>query len=326
MGTARSQKAFTLIELLVVIAIIAVLIGLLLPAVQKVRDAATRIKSVNNLKQICLAIHSYHDAMGRFPLAWVDWDSDWNPKYYNNCGSTHYYILPYVEQDPLARITDSNGNYFFWNVYHNPAHGVSTYVNPADPTCPSDGIYTDTTLDPWNPPDIYGDYGVTGYVANFQSLGHFFNDGTVTGISDFKIMHIADVTDGLSNTILMTEKVTVCSNPNYTDPNSGNFFNGNVVDTVYYPIWAYGRTPWPEWNPVFAYQVTGPASKFQVTPINSGANATCDPRFASSTRSSGILIGNGDGSVRLLSSSVDPNTWWALCTPNQGEIIDGTAF
>ncbi|HLN33469.1 MAG TPA: DUF1559 domain-containing protein [Gemmataceae bacterium] len=326
MASVRNRKAFTLIELLVVIAIIAILVGLLLPAVQKVREAAARMQSMNNLKQICLAIQNYHDTMGHFPQAWVDWDSDWNPQYYNNCGSTHYYILPYIEQSPLAAIADWQGNYYFWNVYHDPAYGVKTYVNPSDATCPSSGVYTDNTPDPWNPPSIYGDYGVTGYVANFQSLGHFFNDGTGTGVVDFKTMRIADITDGLSNTILMTEKVTVCSNPNYTDPNSGNYFNGNVVDTVYYPIWAYGRTPWPEWNPVFAYMVTGPASKFQVNPITSGPNATCDPRFASSPRPAGILVGNGDGSVHLLSASIDPNTWWALCTPNQGEVIDGSAL
>jgi prepilin-type N-terminal cleavage/methylation domain-containing protein len=343
MQTSRRRGAFTLIELLVVIAIIAVLVGLLLPAVQRVREAAARTESVNNLKQMGLAIMNYHDSMGHFPPSWVDWDEDWNPQYYLNCGTTHYYILPYIEQDALAKIFDPtyNNAYYFWDVYHTynngvqfNAHGVKTFVNPSDATCPPGGVYTDQTPDPFNPPAIYGDYSVTGYAANFGSLGYFFNDGTVTGFSSYRIMHIADVTDGLSNTIFMAEKIAVCSNPNYVDNSSANSFGGNVIDTKYYNIWAYGRTPWPEWNPVFAYTgaggwgggITGPASKFQVNPITSGPNATCDPRFASSPRSAGLLVSLCDGSVHLLGADINPNVWWALCTPDQGEVIDGNAF
>jgi prepilin-type N-terminal cleavage/methylation domain-containing protein len=305
-GWRRKAKAFTLIELLVVIAIIAVLIGLLLPAVQKVREAAARISSTNNLKQIGLAIHGYHDAIGHLPPAWVDWDADWNPQWYNQCGSTHYFILPYVEQDALAKVGPP---YYFWQVYANPAHGINTFLNPSDPSSPSDGVYHDFE---------FGDYGVTGYVANFQSLGHFFNDGTVTGFNDHRIMRIADVTDGLSNTIFMAEKVTLCQNPNYVNVE-------NSDDQNYYSIWAYGRTAWPEWDPVFGYMVTGPASKFQVNPTLTGPAATCDPRFASSPRSAGILVAMGDGSVRLLAAGVSPETWWALCTPDKREVIGADA-
>jgi hypothetical protein len=144
------------------------------------------------------------------------------------------------------------------------------------------------------------------------------------------------VTDGLSNTIFMTEKVTVCSNSTYESGIAVTEGNGDSnTDLNYYPIWAYGRTYWPEWNPVFAaslswpgyqYGVIGPASKFQVNPITSGPNANCDPRLASAPRSAGILAGLGDGSVHLLSAGIDPNIWWALCTPDQGEVIDGSAY
>ena len=289
------RRGFTLIELLVVIAIIAILIGLLLPAVQKVREAAARIQSTNNLKQMSLATHSYHDTMDRFPLAWNDWDGSNSSTWWNQAGSTHFYILSYIEQDPLAKKAQLASTNYFWSVYQN--NGVKTYVNPSDPSCPANGLFNDSG---------YGTYGVTGYAANINALGWWFKT------SNNRLMKMASVTDGTSNTIFFSEKVAVCQRPN-------NF--GASAVGPYYNIWAYGRTSWPEWNPVFGYQISGVASKFQVNPTTTGANATCDPRLASAPRSSGILVGLGDGSVRFLSAGVSPATWWAACTPDQGEVL-----
>jgi prepilin-type N-terminal cleavage/methylation domain-containing protein len=295
--TRTRRAAFTLIELLVVIAIIAILIGLLLPAVQKVREAAARTQATNHVKQMALATHGYHDATGYLPPAFVDWDAGNVKAWWSRAGSSHYCILPYIEQDPLAKKTHAYGGeqlYDFWAVYQN--NGVKTFVNPSDPSNPADGLYNDAG---------WGNYGVTGFAANYQSLGYYMTSNLN------RVMRMSGITDGTSNTIFYGEKVAVCQRTSLSGAPAG----------PYYSIWAYGRTSWKEWNPVFAYQITGAASKFQVTPTFSGSTATCDPRLASAPRSAGLLVGLGDGSCRLVSASVDPATWWAACTPDQNEVL-----
>ncbi|MHC2066511.1 DUF1559 family PulG-like putative transporter [Bremerella sp. T1] len=277
MSRYRMQKAFTLVELLVVIAIIGVLIALLLPAVQQARDAARRMETMNKFKQIGLATHNFHDVFGDLPPSVVTATGE---KY--NRGSALLLILPYVEQSALGRQAFDSGD--FYAAYREP---VPLYTNPTDWTNGGNPTLTDAG---------WGDYGVTGFAANYTAMGHIDS-------GDDQSNDLGSITDGTSNTIFYAEKFTKCE-----------------TSTLYYNIWAYGDAGWYEWNPVFAAYITGPASKFQVNPTSGNASATCNPQLAQSPRSSGILITLGDGSTRHLNATIDEDVWWALCTPDQGEV------
>jgi len=199
-----------------------------------------------------------------------------------NRGSALLLILPYVEQNALGRQAFDTGD--FYAVYRE---GVPLYTNPTDWTNGGN-----TTLEDGG----WGTYGVTGFAANYAALG-YMND------NEDESKDFASVTDGTSNTLFYTEKFTKCE-----------------TSTLYYNIWAYGDASWYEWNPVFAAYITGPASKFQVNPSSGDASATCNPQLAQSPRSSGILTCLGDGSTRHLNATIDEDVWWALCTPDQGEV------
>src|SRR5262245_28038415 len=305
----RERRAFTLIELLVVIAIIAILIGLLLPAVQKVREAAARTQSQNNFKQIGLASHNYNDAVGHLPPAFVEYGPT---KGYKD-GSWLVHVLPYIEQDNLKRSVDNrggaSGHYYAITYNQSPP---KPFINPTDPS-QSNGAYNDSG---------WGIYSVTGYVANYQALGGLVNK-VPTFVLDTK-KHINAITDGTSNTIFYTTRLAVCEampcpyRPSYT---GGTFYN----------IAPYANaSDWYEWMPVINYwkdgpsstgYLTGAATKFQVNPTWAGPSATCDFRLATQMGSGGILVCLGDGSVRTVSSGISGNTWWAAMTPNGGEVL-----
>ena len=180
------RKAFTLIELLVVIAIIAILIGLLLPAVQKVREAAARMKCSNNLKQMGLACHAYQDTAGKLPAGWVT-----NAANKPNPGwSWATLILPYVEQNNLYTamnpdLVTPGGP----SVDANTSKALSVYL------CPSD-----SASGPTNP--LFQGFGRSNYVVNREVLGPDVNNNPTT-------LKIETIQDGSSNTFLMGERDSV---------------------------------------------------------------------------------------------------------------------
>src|SRR6266851_46815 len=224
-----SARAFTLIELLVVIAIIAILIGLLLPAVQKVREAAARIKCANNFHQLSLAWHTYHDTNGAFPPGGMlnpGWGGDPNGAWSGDGGwqydqgSWHVYVLPYMEQDNLYKqvVAQGLGTPRVDVITRCQTRGILPVKLPYQ-RCPSDG---------WNPGHMSSNYvACAGLLANgnnicavpYDPFGQYC-DGTkfganwtcgnngmslFTGIAPNKGNTMAAVTDGLSNTIMLGE-------------------------------------------------------------------------------------------------------------------------
>ena len=162
--SGRYRRGFTLIELLVVIAIIAVLVGLLVPAVQKVRDAANRMSSSNNLKQIGIALHNCHDTNNKLPTVHGCFPTTGNGDDWNNkripaaFGTQQYFLLPFIEQNNLYNSTQVNANggqpSHSWNL-NTP---VKTFMAPNDSSLPADGL-------------TWGGRGATSYSANWHAFG-----------------------------------------------------------------------------------------------------------------------------------------------------------
>ncbi len=309
MNRVTRRNGFTLIELLVVIAIIAILIGLLLPAVQKVREAAARTQSTNHIKQLGLAAHGYHDAQAYLPPAYVDHHEfpTWSVSYRGNKqGTTFISILPYVEQDNMAR--ELNALASFPALFSYPLV-PKIFLNPCDPSLPPGGLADDGS----------GIHPTVGYASNLKTLGFVSTQNGSGPIQDSRKTIVA-ITDGTSNTLMFAEKYHVCQD--FVPGQLASVENIKITNVMalQYVGWGYGPI-----CPLFGFdERSGIASKFQVQPqhrFDTGDARTCDGNLAHAPRASGILVGMCDGSVRHIGAATSGATWWNAIRPDDGSVL-----
>jgi prepilin-type N-terminal cleavage/methylation domain-containing protein len=319
-GSRQTEKysGFTLIELLVVIAIIGLLIGMLLPAVQKVREAAARTQCSNKMRQLGLASYNCHDTNGFLPPA-QDWYPSAGPSAGAGWGSLFLHLLPYLEQNNLYQSTATTGpNPFGENPgpnqpYYSSAAGVDTpsfvgartiiaYICPSDPSVPN-GPYTDVLFN--------RQWGVSSYAGNFLVFGQVDSNFQILGYQGASRIP-ASFPDGTSNTILFAERYAVCVS--------------TAMALQRACLWDWwedeSMVPGHDYYPFFALATEngdnlGPQSLFQVRPVP----GSCDASRTSTAHTGGMQVCLADASVRTLVAGMSGTTWWAACTPASGEVL-----
>lgn len=318
------HRGFTLIELLVVIAIIAILISLLLPAVQQAREAARRTQCRNSLKQLALAMHNYHDVHGVLPPSFIDsnpiLNSAVDPAQNLNGLGWGTMLLPYVDQSNLynqigtetagfsRNWLDANGNF----VLNDPIPSATTVLSTF--LCASD---TGNGLNPKR-----GGYGTSNYVVNAGTGGSSSFSASPAGVRDGVFFassrrRITDITDGSSNTIFLSERTT-------EDDKVGSCRGSNC-------LWEGGLWIGPR-NYTSVFGVSAGLQMLDVefmgggSPIfliNGSATVTWGYVYnAASLHTGGVQIALGDGSVRFLSEHIALSTYRRLMRPQDGEILD----
>jgi prepilin-type N-terminal cleavage/methylation domain-containing protein/prepilin-type processing-associated H-X9-DG protein len=334
MNDLRHRRAFTLIELLVVIAIIGILIGLLVPAVQKVREAAARLQCQNNLKQIGLALHHYHDDKKVFPPGYIDGNTNPDSTPDNDMGPGWGWaslILPYLDQGTIY-----NQINFSLPVGLGSNMAVSQ-MQLALYLCPSDGeaqnfIVYDSSYNPITTV-AFGNYvGCNGWEECFMGAGGNPPPGSgadgpsgTYGKAGVGIFYrnsrnkTASVKDGLSNTIFVGERSSDHAPSTWTGAVAG----GRC------PAWMAGQAPFSA--------PPGPAydnADFGEALVLAHCNATHRPSadfpiydpdtFYSMHSPQGANFLFGDGSVHFLGAGMDPNTYQYLATIAGGEALTGS--
>jgi prepilin-type N-terminal cleavage/methylation domain-containing protein len=323
----HARLGFTLIELLVVIAIIAILIGLLVPAVQKVREAAARSNAQSNLSQILKATHNYHDSYKKLP---TDNSSNSSPASNSAAGTVFFSLLPFVEQTPLWNqslvptfaqfstrydqrpATGTNKFYF------GPAVGgtVPVFVNPADPSLGTSGTIpgASNAQTMVYQPLAYVPAAPVSFLYNIAVFGGFATALSYTSVpAHFSLPRI---TDGTSNTVFFADGYSVCGDKAAFSSGQWDYYSRNWNYARDWYLYArYG--PYYDAGPSYSANgqfVGGVQIRFQVQPPPTQVLCnTPNSPFAA------LNVGMGDASVRSVSQGISGATWSAVHTPTAGD-------
>ena len=289
---SRRPKGFTLIELLVVIAIIAVLIGLLLPAVQKVREAAARMSCTNNMKQFGLGIHNYAGSFNQLPNAFK-MQSTGQPGY-----NINFALLPYLELETIFKA--ATGQQWAWDcALAGTKSGTIRTATIKAFQCPSDSSmvngYSVYQVDNW---------AGSSYAANFEVFGATASNTNLNQPSSVSTYTIGNIPDGTSNVIAFAERYAGCNG------------QGNLLH------WPGGNRWWNsiDWGVTIGNKMQGGTwnQPPQIGVLYS--SGTCDRNRATSAHSACVTV-LMDGSVRMIGSAVTQVTWEKALEPGDGGIL-----